>query len=77
MDFSVETVGFIAMLLLVISFIPQKLGLIRIINMIGCIFFVLYGILLGWKWPIIISNGLIACIQFYHLSLTNKKPAAN
>ncbi len=77
MDFSVETVGFIAMFLLVISFIPKKLGLIRIINMVGCIFFVLYGILLGWKWPIIISNGLIACIQLYHLFIANKKPAAN
>jgi len=65
------------MFLLVISFIPKKLSLIRVINMVGCLFFVLYGILLGWKWPIIISNGLIACIQFYHLFLTNKKLAAN
>lgn len=72
MNDSIEVIGYIAMLFLVISFIPKQLKLIRIINMIGCLFFVAYGVLLGWKWPLIISNGLIAVIQLYHL--INRKP---
>ncbi|MBZ4191661.1 uroporphyrinogen decarboxylase [Niabella beijingensis] len=63
----IEYTGYLAMTLLVISFIPKRLGAIRIINFAGCVFFIAYGILLGWKWPIIISNGLIAIIQLYHL----------
>lgn len=62
-----EVFGYLAMALLVVSFIPRQLKLIRVLNLVGCIFFVIYGIMLGWKWPIIISNGLIAFIQAYHL----------
>ncbi|SDD65533.1 uroporphyrinogen decarboxylase [Niabella drilacis] len=67
MNGSVEYIGYLAMTLLVISFIPKQLKVIRVINFTGCIFFVVYGAMLGWKWPIIISNGLIAVIQLYHL----------
>ncbi|MGJ7029580.1 uroporphyrinogen decarboxylase [Niabella hirudinis] len=63
----VEYIGYLAMTLLVISFIPKQLKVIRVINFAGCIFFVAYGVMLGWKWPIILSNGLIAAIQLYHL----------
>lgn len=68
----IELTGYIAMILLIISFIPKKLTTIRIINLTGCIFFVTYGILLGWKWPLIISNGLIAAIHLYHLYVNTK-----
>lgn len=72
---STEWVGYLAMAFLVISFIPTKLNQVRILNLAGCIFFVLYGYLLGWRWPIIISNGLVAIIQVYHLikSLNTKR----
>jgi uncharacterized protein with PQ loop repeat len=66
-EFNVELVGYLAMVILVISFLPKNLKWIRIINFIGCVVFVLYGILLGWKYPLIISNGIIAIIQIYHL----------
>lgn len=72
MDDSTEIFGYLAMTMLVISFIPKQLKLIRILNLIGCVFFVIYGALLGWKWPIIISNGLIAAIQAYHLLFSRK-----
>ena len=64
---SVEIVGYFAMTFLVLSFIPKQIKPIRIINFIGCVLFVVYGVLLGWKWPLIVSNGLIAVIQVYHL----------
>jgi len=68
-----ELVGYIAMAFLVVSFLPKQIRRIRIINFIGCTFFVLYGILLGWKWPLIVSNGLIALIQIYHLFIAKNK----
>lgn len=71
----VEVIGYFAMTFLVLSFIPKQVKPIRIINLIGCLFFVAYGILLGWKFPIIISNGLIAVIQIYHLLFVKEKKA--
>ena len=72
MDQQIEIVGYFAMAFLVISFIPRELKVVGIINLIGCILFVAYGILLGWKMPIIISNGLIGIIQIYHLLFPKK-----
>ena len=59
--------GYIAMSLLVVSFIPKNMKVVRIIKLIACMFFVGYGILLGWTWPIIISNVAVCCVQVYHL----------
>ena len=69
MDSSVleNVFGYIAMSLLVVSFIPKNMKVVRIINLIACMFFIGYGILLGWTWPIIISNMAVCCVQVYHL----------
>lgn len=69
MDSSVleNVFGYIAMSLLVVSFIPKNMKVVRIINLIAYMFFVGYGILLGWTWPIIISNMAVCCVQVYHL----------
>ncbi|MEE6186870.1 hypothetical protein PIECOFPK_01534 [Mycovorax composti] len=64
---TIELIGYIATLLLVISFVPNNVKTIRSLNCVACVFFVIYGILLGNKWPIIISNGMIACIHLYYL----------
>lgn len=69
---AVEMVGYVAMAILAVSFIPRELRWVRIINFIGCVLFVIYGILLGWKYPLIISNGIIAIIQCYHLLIKKK-----
>ena len=72
MEQYIEIVGYLAMAFLVVSFIPRQLKVVRIINLVGCIFFVAYGILLGWKMPIIISNGLVGIVQIYHLLFPRK-----
>lgn len=74
MNDTTEIVGYLATVFLVISFLPRNVRFIRIINFFACLVFVVYGVLLGLKWPIIISNGLIALIQLYHLFF-NKKNA--
>ncbi|HRP89059.1 MAG TPA: uroporphyrinogen decarboxylase [Edaphocola sp.] len=68
-----EWIGYFAMVMLVVSFIPKQLKLIRILNLIGCIAFVVYGVFLGWTIPIIVSNGLVAIIQVVHLAKTKKE----
>lgn len=72
----VEIVGYFAMTFLVLSFIPKQIVRIRVINLIGCLFFVAYGIMLQ-AWPVAISNGFVAVIQIYHLikMRTEKKVA--
>jgi len=72
MNDSTEIVGYLATVFLVISFLPRNVRYIRIINFFACLVFVVYGVLLGLKWPIIISNGLIALIQLYHLFFNKK-----
>lgn len=78
MDASIWTniVGYLAMTLLVISFIPKQIRTVRVINLIACMFFVVYGVFLGWAWPIIISNVAVCCVQVYHLFFAKKKPKA-
>ncbi len=65
-------IGYSASLFIVLSFILKDIRKIRIVNMIGCICFVIYGIFSGMLWPVIIPNGLICFIQMYHL-LVDKK----
>ena len=67
-----ETIGYIATIVLVVSFLPRKIAYIRSINFFACVIFITYGILLGLKWPIIISNGVIAVIQLYYLFFNRK-----
>lgn len=62
-----DVFGYIAMTLLVISFIPKKMKTVRAVNLVACSFFIVYGILLGWAWPIIISNIAVCGLQAYHL----------
>lgn len=62
-----EWIGYIAMVLLLISFMMKDVKRLRIINSIACAFFVVYGFMLATSWPIIISNGAIIGINFYYL----------
>ena len=67
-----ELIGYLAMTFLVVSFIPKQIRRVRLINLSACFFFIVYGVMLGMKWPIIISNALVAVIQLYHLFLVKK-----
>jgi len=62
-----EWIGYIAMASLLVSFMMKDVTKLRIINSIGCGFFVAYGILLATSWPIVITNSAIICINFYYL----------
>jgi uncharacterized protein with PQ loop repeat len=73
MDFSTtEMVGYLASIIVLISFLMKNMKALRIINSIGCVLFVAYGILLGFSLPIIITNVSIVGINIYYLMKANK-----
>ncbi|GAB0154855.1 hypothetical protein CHRYSEOSP005_01150 [Chryseobacterium sp. Alg-005] len=66
-------IGYAASFFIVLSFALKNLRKIRIVNMIGCICFVIYGIFSGMLWPVIIPNALLCFVQVYHLMAGKKK----
>ncbi len=71
-----EIVGYTASALLIISFMLKDIVKLRLINSAGCAFFIAYGIMLGWNFPIIIPNVFIVCANFYHL-IRDRRTALN
>jgi uncharacterized protein with PQ loop repeat len=63
-----EWVGYLASLVLMVSFLMKSIHTLRIINSIGAILFVIYGIMLATSWPIIITNTFILGINIYYLA---------
>ena len=62
-----EWIGYIAMATLLVSFMMKDVSKLRIINSIGCAFFIVYGVMLDVSWPIVVNNAAIICINFYYL----------
>ena len=67
-----EWVGYLASLFLIISFLMKNVNTLRIVNSVGALLFVIYGIMLAISWPIIITNGFILMANIYYLSKTKK-----
>lgn len=61
-----EISGFIATFLVFTSFISENIKTIRILNLVGSIFFVIYGFGIGAFWTGLMNAGLIL-VQLYHL----------
>ena len=68
-----EWIGYFASFFVMISFIMREITTLRIVNTIGCISFIVYGVLLD-SWPIIITNAAITAVNFYYLFINKKKP---
>ncbi len=64
-----DWVGYLASLALIISFMMKNVRTLRIINSIGAVLFVIYGIMLQISYPIIITNGFILGANIYYLFL--------
>jgi len=62
-----EWIGYLASLVLIVSFMMKNVSTLRIINSIGAILFVVYGIMLNISWPIIITNVFILFANIYYL----------
>lgn len=68
-----EYVGYLASLMVLISFTMKNVKTLRIVNMVGCILFILYGFLMPSfriGLPIIIANAAIFAVNLYYLLQT-------
>ncbi|MDO6760194.1 uroporphyrinogen decarboxylase [Tamlana sp. 2_MG-2023] len=64
----VEWLGYLASAVLLVSFLMKSVIKLRIVNSVGCLLFVFYGIALTpYSLPIIITNSAIMCINLYYL----------
>lgn len=61
-----EIIGLIASAFVLISFIPKDIKLIRCINIVGCIVWIIYGILIG-ALSVWLMNLLVMIVHVYHL----------
>ncbi|NEW78567.1 MAG: uroporphyrinogen decarboxylase [Gelidibacter sp.] len=67
-----EWVGYAASLALIISFMMKNINTLRIINSLGAVLFVVYGIMLETSYPIIITNAFILMVNVYYLTFKRK-----
>lgn len=69
-----EIIGYIGSILVLLSFLMKDIKKLRIGSIIGSSTFIVYGILLDFAIPIILTNACIVLINLYHLvkESTNK-----
>lgn len=63
---SYEILGLIATILVLVSFTQSTATRIRIINSIGSVFFVIYGLLIS-AWSVWILNACVIVVNIYKL----------
>ncbi|RNC84990.1 MAG: uroporphyrinogen decarboxylase [Winogradskyella sp.] len=66
----IEYVGYLASFMVLLSFTMKTVRKLRLVNMSGCILFIIYGFLmptLRVGLPIIIANFAILAVNFYYL----------
>ena len=68
----VEWVGYAASIFIVLSLTMTNIVRLRIINTIGCILFVIYGVVVG-ALPVVLSNAAIVLINLYNLYTLKKE----
>ncbi len=69
----VEWIGYLAMATVLVSFLMKSITKLRIVNSLGGLLFVVYGIMLTpMSKPIIITNTVIFGIHMYYLFLKKK-----
>ena len=61
-----EISGLVATLLVFVSFLPKNIKFIRWVNLVGSIFFVVYGFGIGAFWTGFL-NACLILVQGYHL----------
>ncbi|NCN04426.1 MAG: YgjV family protein [Spirochaetales bacterium] len=62
----VELIGYAASLFIAVSLLMVSLMRLRILNLIGCGFFVVYGVIIG-AWPIVVTNSFISVVNIVFL----------
>ncbi len=63
---TIEYLGYLAMALIGISFLMKDIRKLRLLNLIGAILFIIYGVLLSQP-PIYLLNSFIVLVNLYYL----------
>ena len=63
---NIEIWGYISMVFVLVSMLMKNMKLLRIINSISCVMFIIYGIALG-AYPIILLNTLVILINVFRI----------
>lgn len=66
----VEWIGYAASAVIAISLLMTSLVKLRIINSVGCLLFVIYGLILH-AYPVAVANLIVVFINLYHLYKLN------
>jgi uncharacterized protein with PQ loop repeat len=61
-----DIIGYIASLVVLVSFLMKNMRTLRMVNSVGCIIFIVYGVL-DSSVPVILTNTVIAGINAYYL----------
>jgi len=69
---SIEILGYSASIVVLISFMVKNIKLLRFLNIIGCILFLIYSSYYG-RMPLIILNSLIIVVNIYYIFFTKTK----
>lgn len=70
-----EIIGYLASLGVLLSFLMKNIRTLRIVNTIACTIFIVYGVLLAYSIPIILTNGAIVMINLYYLFFKERRLA--
>ncbi len=61
-----DILGYLASAFVVISLLTSNIKYLRYLNMIGCLLFVIYGVLI-FAYPVAVMNAIAFLINIYHL----------
>lgn len=62
-----EYLGYLASIVIMISFLMKNMITLRIINSIGGFLFIIYGVLLSMSIPIIATNTFVVGVNVFYL----------
>ena len=62
----VEILGYAASIMVALSLTMKDIVKLRVLNFIGCTLFTAYGLMID-SWPVVLTNGFIACVNIYFL----------
>lgn len=68
-----DFLGMVASLLVMVSFIPKNILLIRILNLIGSVFFIVYGILINATWTTFTNCCLLGINCYWIVKLVKER----
>ena len=67
-----EIIGYLGSSLILVSFLFKDIKLIRIVNIVGALFFIIYGLAIK-TWPTVIVNIALIIIHIFYLARMQKE----